>query len=69
VEDNPAHVASSHGSGHDQGGGGQLGVVMFADGEADEATGGQVLDGGQVELAFVGSASSPWSPPTTPPAR
>ncbi len=54
VEDDPVHVASPNGSGHDQGPGGQLGVVMGADGEADEATGGQVLDGGQVELALLG---------------
>ena len=54
VEDHAGDVTAAHGDGHLQRAGGELGVVMLGQAEADDPPRGQVLDGGQVELAFVG---------------
>ena len=54
VEDGAGDVAAAHRHSHLQGGGGELGVVMLRQPEADDPSDGEVLDGGQVQLAFVG---------------
>lgn len=52
MEDHPGHVAASDRGGHLERAGGEGGVVMFAEREPREPTGGQVLDDGQVQLAL-----------------
>jgi len=54
MEDHAGDVAASHGGGHAQGGPGQGGVVVLTEREAGQTPRGEVLDGGQVQLALVG---------------
>jgi hypothetical protein len=53
VEDDAGDLAAAHGHRHLQRPGGHLGVVMHRQPEAGDPAGGQVLDGGQVQLAFI----------------
>jgi hypothetical protein len=54
MEDHPGHVAVAHGGCHAQRGLGQRGVVVLADREAGQPPRGEVLDDGEIQLAFVG---------------
>lgn len=44
MENDASDVTASHGGGHLDGSGGELGVVMLADGEPRQAPGSEVLD-------------------------
>ena len=54
MEDDAADVAASDRYRHLQCGGGQLGVVVLAQGEPRDPSGGQILGRGQVQLALLG---------------
>jgi hypothetical protein len=54
MEDDAVDVATAHGDNHLQCVGGHLGVVMLRQSEPDDPFRGQVLDVGEIELAFVG---------------
>jgi hypothetical protein len=63
VEDGAADITTAHRHRHLDGAGGELGVVMLRQPEADDASRRQVLDGRHLELALVDGDLGPVTAP------